>query len=100
MIVDMRLRPPIPSFARSTLYQAGPKTSHPDFPVEQSVKNCSLPMLTSEMDAAGVTVGVVPGRYSMAPFSDVPNDELAALFQEHPGRFVGFLGLDSEDARR
>jgi len=94
MIIDMRLRPPIPSFARSTLYQAEPKTSHPDFPVEQSVKHCSLPMLISEMDAAGVDVGVVPGRYSMEPFGNVSNDELAALFRDYPGRFVGFLGID------
>lgn len=94
MIVDMRLRPPIPSFARSTLYQAGPKTSHPDFPVEQSVKNRSLPMLITEMDNAGVNVGVVPGRYSMEPFGHVSNDELAQLFAEYPGRFVGFLGVD------
>ncbi|AOB40090.1 amidohydrolase [Bordetella parapertussis] len=94
MIVDLRLRPPIPGFARSTLYQAGPKTSHPDFPVEPSVGQCSLPLLISEMDAAGVAVGVVPGRYSMEPFGIVSNDELATLFADYPGRFVGFMGLD------
>lgn len=94
MIIDMRLRPPIAPFVRTTLYQAPPKTLHPDYPIEPSVAARSLKLLLNEMDAAGVAVGVVPGRYSMEPFGDVPNEDLAAFFTQYPGRFVGFMGLD------
>lgn len=94
MIIDMRLRPPLPSLVASVLYQEVGKTEHPDFPRLPSVAARSVDLLLAEMDAAEVAVGVVPGRYSLEPFGQVPNEEMEALFARHPGRFVGFMGID------
>lgn len=94
MIIDMRLRPPIPSIVRSVLYQGAGTTDHPDFLRLPSTRERSIPMLIQEMDTAGIATGVIPGRYSLEPFGQIPNEELATLFQENIDRFVGFLGLD------
>ncbi len=58
----MRLRPPIPSLIRSTLYQSTGLSEHPRFPRLPSTQERSIPMLVSEMDDAGIAVGVTPGR--------------------------------------
>ncbi len=90
----MRLRPPIPSLIRSTLYQSTGLSEHPRFPRLPSTQERSIPMLVSEMDDAGIAVGVTPGRYSLEPFGTTENEEVAQLLRDYPGRFVGFIGLD------
>lgn len=98
-IVDMRLRPPVPSLTKSVLYQGSNavgigKTAHPDFPRPPSTRERSVEMLIKEMDEAGVAVGSVPGRHSMEPFGIVSNEEICGLAEKYPGRFVGWIGLD------
>lgn len=58
MIIDMRLRPPIPSIVKSVLYQGAGTTDHPDYPRLPSTRERSLPLLIKEMDEAGISTGV------------------------------------------
>lgn len=94
MVIDMRLRPPTPGFVRSTLYQNTGLTEHPEFARLPSTTHRSVPMLVGEMDAAGVEMGVVPGRHSLEPFGTAPTEELVRLAEKYPGRFLVFAGLD------
>ena len=96
-VVDMRLRPPLPSLLRSVLYreQEGVRqTRHEDFPRPESARQASADMLVKEMDDAGVRFGVIPGRHSAEPFGVIANDEIAEFAARYPGRFVGFAGID------
>jgi uncharacterized protein len=95
VIVDMRIRPPLPTwknqsqFHRPSEFYARHKFSRPPSVEAQSVK-----MLLTEMDEAGVEVGVVMGRQSAEPSGLIPNDEIAAFLKEYPDRFVGWAGID------
>lgn len=98
-VIDMRLRPPVPSLTKSVLYQRNEssaigKTAHPDFPRAPSALQQSVELLVQEMDAANVAIGSVPGRQSMPPFGSVSNEEISDLAVRYPGRFVGWIGLD------
>jgi len=96
MVVDMRLRPPLPSLNSSILFQPGgvAQTDHPDYPRPESVRQVSLPLLLREMDEAGLQYGVLMGRQSPPPFGIIDNDEILALLDAHPGRFLAWMGLD------
>ncbi|MGE0803262.1 MAG: amidohydrolase family protein [Lautropia sp.] len=94
MVVDMRVRPAIPSFIATGLYQGPGKTDHPSFPRLPSTQARSIPLMLEEMADAGVSYGVVPGRYSLPPFGTVPNEELDQLVSAYPGRLGAFMGLD------
>jgi len=96
-VIDMRLRPPLPSLLQSVLYreQEGVRqTRHEDFPRPQSVREASAELLVREMDDAGVRFGVIPGRHSAEPFGVIANDEIAAFMARYPQRFVAFAGID------
>lgn len=98
MIIDMRLRPPLPSFVRSTIFEkAEIGTYRPTrrwFSRPPSAEQRSMPLLLAEMDEAGIQWGVVMGRYSAEPLGCIPNDELAECVREHPDRFIAWAGLD------
>jgi len=96
-VIDMRLRPPLPSLLKSVLYreQEGVRqTSHDDFPRPQSVREASAELLIREMDDADVQFGVIPGRHSAEPFGVIANDEIASFMTRYPDRFVAFAGID------
>jgi len=59
-----------------------------------SVLNYSMDMLLDEMDEAGVSIGVVPGRESNPGMGDATCEEVTSIVQSHPGRFVGIAGVD------
>lgn len=97
MIVDMRVRPPIPALLKSVLFQEAQgvqQTRHEAFPRPPSAVHKSLDMLLAEMDAVDMRWAVVMGRQSMEPFGIIPNDEIAELMETHPGRFVGWAGVN------
>ena len=50
-----------------------------------------------EMDEAGIDVGVIMGRQAAAAFGSMPNEEVAELVRDYPGRFVGFGGVSGSD---
>ncbi len=96
-VIDMRVRPPLPSLLRSVLFQSKDgvdQTRHSDFPRAASAKAGSVPLLLEEMDAADIQWGVIMGRNSMEPFGVIPNDEIAEFVAEYPTRFVAWAGLD------
>jgi len=57
-----------------------------------------LPLLFEEMDAVGVTTGVVIGRVSQT-LGTTSNDEIADTVKAHPDRFVGIAGIDPLDRK-
>jgi len=99
VIIDMRLRPPLPSWKKTAQFTEG-TAYYPTrfgFPRPISVKTQSIDDLLKEMDEAGITWGVVMGRQSAPPHGSVPNDEIAAAVHAHPNKFVGFAGIDLQD---
>jgi predicted TIM-barrel fold metal-dependent hydrolase len=104
MIVDFRARPPSPEFnaffnpefTARVSRRAG--ASH----LPQAFVEGSVDRFFAEMDAAGVDVSVVLGRNSPAvaagattlPAGIIPNAHIADLQAAHPGRVVGFAGID------
>ena len=63
-----------------------------------SAVQASLPLLFEEMDAVGVTTGVVIGRVSQT-LGTTSNDEIAETVKAHPDRFVGIAGIDPLDRK-
>ena len=98
MIVDMRVRPPIapwiskPQFLSDNYYPA-----RAGFPRPLSAQRQSMPMLLSEMDAAGVQWGVIAGRQAAEPLGVVSNDAVADVLAAYPDRFVAFAGIAVND---
>lgn len=102
-VIDCRLRPPVRGFRKMVMYANAPRRDrvtriHRFEPAPSATKQ-SLPLLFREMDAAGVTLGVVVGRYSSL-YGSVTNEEVAGIVREHPARFVGIAAIDPSDRRR
>lgn len=100
--IDFRLRPPARGFlntsmfanlARSAGKAAGVGSRTPD-----SARKHSMQCLFSEMDAAGIGIGVISGRVSSV-LGSVPNSDLASIVARYPDRFVAFAGIDPRDRR-
>ena len=51
-------------------------------------------LMLQEMDAAGVTMGVIPGRNGHFK-GTIANDDIIKLLDDFPGRFVGTAGLNA-----
>ena len=67
MIIDFRLRPPVKPYLSGRMYNLERnKRLSESMGMYQSpsVLNYSMDMLLDEMDEAGVSIGVVPGRES------------------------------------
>jgi len=96
MIVDMRLRPPTASWISKPQFKQGVPfyPSRVGFPRPLSAEQRSIDLLFSEMDAAGITWGVVMGRHSAEPLGIIPNDEIREIVEKYPNRFVSFAGID------
>ncbi len=103
MIVDMRLRPPLPSLFDTPLFRLGGKsiTAHDSLPTAPSVIERSPELLLREMDEAAIEFGVIMGRLA-APaekrlpgsMGTLPNEEIADWLAQYPSRFVGWVGID------
>jgi predicted TIM-barrel fold metal-dependent hydrolase len=95
MYIDMRLRPPLPSWVDKPNFAPG--IYYPvriGFARPPSAEARSIEMLLDEMDEAGIEYGVIKGRQSVDPLGMIPNDEIAKCLSEHPGRFVAWAGID------
>lgn len=93
--VDMRLRPPLPSWVGQLQFSRGNDYyNNLGYAMPASVRTQSLSDLLAEMDEAGIQWGVIMGRQSEAPLGVIPNDEIADCIRAHPDRFVGWAGLD------
>lgn len=92
-IIDFRLRPPFSKFLDGWLFDKDYlanlsrkfNSSVPKAALDRSVETC-----VQEMDEAGVTYGVIPGRTSFG----MDNADLETIMNKHPGRFITLAGLD------
>lgn len=95
MYIDMRLRPPLAAwigkanFAKGNFYPVRIGFERPP-----SAEERSMELLLREMDEAGIEYGVIMGRQSLEPLGAIPNDDIAGCIADHPGRFLGWAGLD------
>ena len=91
MIIDIRMRPPIPELfpqdkgiyggAYVELFQGKPVTPE---------------RLIEEMDEAGIGKGVIFGDDTETTWRNrkVANEQVSALVNKYPDRFIGFAGVD------
>ena len=82
MIIDFRLRPPVKPYLSGKMYNLERnKRLSESMGMYQppSVLNYSMDMLLDEMDEAGVTIGVVPGRESNPGMGDATCEEVTSI---------------------
>lgn len=96
-IIDFRLRPPLKGFLDMIMYADAQRrdriTRQHGMEPAPSAQAKSVQLLLQEMDAAGVTCGVVMGRYS-AFYGSVSNQDVADIVKSYPGRFIGIGSVD------
>lgn len=101
-VIDFRLRPPARGFNETIMFKNVDRTARMaleiGLDVGASFRAHSLELLISEMDRAGIEIGVIPGRTNSL-LGSVPNDDLAAIAKDYPGRFVPFAGIDPVDRK-
>ena len=90
-IIDFRLRPPTGGFLRTRIYSAPDNrdryTSKLGFAPVVSAQLQSMPKLFEEMDAAGITRGVIVAR-NTDRLGTITNPEVAEIADRHPERFT------------
>lgn len=101
-IIDFRLRPPLKGFLDMVMYSAAERRDritrqHGMEPAESAQKK-SMDLLLRDMNEAGVTTGVVMGRYS-GLYGSVSNQDVADIVKAYPGRFVGIGSIDPSNRR-
>ena len=101
MIIDFRLRPPARGFLNLSLFRDVQRSARMSrcFGMDQapSTTQRSPELLLQEMDAAGIDCGVVPGRRAHAFLGNVSNEDICAILQDYPNRFIGVAGIDPSD---
>jgi len=101
-VIDFRVRPPVGGFLDMIMYANAPRreraTRMHGFATAPSAEQQSMELLLREMDAAGITTGVVVGRVS-GVFGSVSNEDLLQIQADHPGRFVGVPSIDPINRR-
>ncbi len=108
IVVDFRVRPPMPSFANHIIFASHTeerlKLDPLTLPVlhryreeSRSARERSVDLLLAEMDAAGVTHAVIMGRDAGATFGVSSNEEIAEFCAKSNGRFVGMAGVNGTD---
>lgn len=105
MIIDFRVRPPFGGFTAAAIYNPRPGNPEPwvarplqmNIPYYRSFAERSMEAFITEMDAAGIGLAVVMGRQSPPPYGSVPNEDIVALLEQYPKRFIGFGGINSSD---
>jgi predicted TIM-barrel fold metal-dependent hydrolase len=101
-IIDFRVRPPMTGITNQ-IFWTNPQRRDGfnrklGFTPAPSAQQGSIELLFTEMDAAGVSLGVVVGRVSQT-LGTTSNDDVAQVCNEHPTRFVGIAGIDPLDRR-
>lgn len=101
-VIDFRLRPPLKGFLDMIMYAGGDRrdrlTRQHGMEPAPSAQAKSMPMLLEEMNAAGITTGVVMGRQS-GLYGSVSNQDVADIVAAYPGRFIGVGSLDPGNRR-
>jgi predicted TIM-barrel fold metal-dependent hydrolase len=102
-VIDLRVRPPVGAFLDLLLYTDAARrdriTRMHGFEPAGSAQAKSMPLFLQEMDAAGVTTGVLPARFSDR-LGAIGNDAVLEVMHAYPGRFVGLAAVDPSDRRK
>ena len=97
MIIDFRMRPPARGFLNIGVYDNVARTAKLTecFSLKQapSVTQKSPELMLQEMDEAGVTMGIAPGRNGHFRYN-VTNDEVVEMVRHFGGRFAGIAGIN------
>lgn len=110
-IVDFRIRPPLASFRDQFIFKSHTEENlridQRKLPViardrheSASARQRSTQLLLAEMDAAGVTHGVIMGRDAGAAYGASSNDEIAEFCAASGNRFRGFAGINGSDIKQ
>lgn len=99
MIIDFRVRPPLPGFEKLSIL--GPTYGFETFPFNYegtatipSAKELSMSKFLAEMDEAGIGYGVVLPRANARGLGAVTNDEVAEGIKKYSERLIGFGAVD------
>jgi predicted TIM-barrel fold metal-dependent hydrolase len=102
-VIDFRLRPPVKGFLDMVMYSKAERrdgiTRQHGMEPAPSAQAQSMDQLLAEMDAGGITQGVVVGR-SSGLYGSVSNQDVADIVAAWPGRFIGVGSVDPSDRRR
>ena len=105
MIIDFRVRPPIPSYLNSGAFHVwtDPELGY-QCQWEGRIKDPSMDgdmdAFVREMDETGIDIAVIIGRMSKSNdkgSGNITADELDAVCKRYPGRFIGMPALDPQD---
>ncbi len=100
-IIDLRCRPPAAGFETMALYWDKERIAQMGrdigFEPAPSYLANAIDLCIAEMDAAGISVGVVTGRLSGKRLGRVENSAIVDLVAAYPGRFWGMSGIDLDD---
>ncbi|MBW7453276.1 amidohydrolase family protein [Paenibacillus sepulcri] len=95
MIIDFRMKPPLPAWEQLFAEGRDALTGFLNLQGLEPIKSETLGQVIGEMDAFGITHAVVMGRGNEPGSS---NKELGAFLGSQPTkRFIGFIGLDNMD---
>lgn len=98
MIIDFRLRPATRGFLNMHIFKNQDRiarwSGNLGMTPPPSAKQGDFALMLEEMDAAGVTMGVIPGRQANAFMGNVFNDDIMAIVKEYPKHFIGVAGID------
>lgn len=101
-IIDFRLRPPIKGFLNARFYSQPEvrdrNTRRIGFEPAPSAVQQSMDLLLEEMDAAGITRGVIVGRNTTA-FGAVANEDVAAVARMYPERFIPVASVEASNRK-
>lgn len=102
-VIDFRLRPPLKGFREMIMYANAQRrddaTRRHGMEPAASAQQQSMGLLLAEMDAAGITHGVVMGRFS-GVYGSVSNRDVADIVEAYRGRFIGVGSIDPSERRR
>lgn len=98
MVIDFRVRPPYGSYLNAVMYRNLSRSARFSEKLgmyqAKSVQEKSMELLLQEMDEAGIDIAVIPGRKTNPDFGLVNNQDIQAVMDCYPGRFIGMAGID------
>lgn len=104
MIIDFRLRPPFGDFLKAFMYReierSAKVSKNMGMTQPVSAASKSMELMFKEMNNAGITKGVIPGRKANPHMGIVSNDDILILLKEYPDKFIGFAGIDPLERER
>lgn len=101
MIIDFRVRPPFGSFLNAVPYKDLVRTefvcNRMGTYLPDAARNRSVEQMILEMDKAGISKAVIPGRKINPALGTVDNNDVQFFVEQYPERFIGFMGVNPHE---